>query len=409
LSLPNLRHKYDYHEKAGELNQQTLMQRTIFGIDHFLLQQNKFKHLRIALVTNDAALTSQNKQGRLALLKSSFNITKLFSPEHGIATKGIDGAYQGNAIDTITALPIISLYGDHLIPKEDDLADVELVLFDIPDVGCRFYTYLWTMTYIMEACALYDKPLVILDRPNPIGGDIKKTEGPMLDETCSSFIGRWNIPIRHCCTLGELALYFSASQNIKIDLTVIPITGWNRNKTSEENNFIFTPTSPAISTIETALCYPGTGLLEGFNVNEGRGTNNAFRIFGAPWMNSTALLEAVKDLQLTGVQFSEINYIPDTSLYSGETCYGLSFSVTDENLFRPVQTGISIIRKLLQLFPEHCSERLYKTVANPTGEKHLDKLTGVKNSYAKLKSENIISTGYEEEWKQKISPFLIYK
>mgnify|MGYP001423337244 CR=1 FL=1 len=384
------------------------MQKTIFGIDHFLLQKHEFGYRKIALVTNDVALTSQNELTRSALLNKGFNIIKLFSPEHGIAAKGIDGAFQDNTIDAVTALPVISLYGDHLMPGEEDLADVDLVLFDIPDVGCRFYTYLWTMTYVMEACALYDKPLIILDRPNPIGGDMKKAEGPMLDESCSSFIGRWSIPIRHCCTLGELAHYFSASQNIKTDLTVIPITGWNRNKTAAENNFHFTPTSPAISTIETALCYPGTGLLEGLHINEGRGTDKAFRIFGAPWLNSTVLIEEINDLQLPGVQFSEINYIPNSSLYSSETCYGLSISVTDENLFRPVQTGISIIWKLLLLFPEYCSERLYKTVANPTGEKHLDKLLGVKNSYVKLKSENIVSTGFEEEWQEKIAPFLIY-
>lgn len=384
------------------------MQKTIFGVDHFLLQQQQFGHRRIALVTNDAALTSQNELTRSALLRKGFNIIKLFSPEHGIAVKGIDGAYQGNTIDPVTVLPVISLYGNHLMPKEEDLADVDLVLFDIPDVGCRFYTYLWTMTYIMEACALHGKPLIILDRPNPIGGDMKKVEGPLLDKSCSSFIGRWSIPIRHCCTLGELALYFSASRNIKTDLTVIPITGWNRNKTSEENNFPFTATSPAISNIETALCYPGTGLLEGLNVNEGRGTGKAFRIFGAPWMNSTVLIEEINDLQLPGVQFSEINYTPNSSLYSSETCYGLSLSVTDENLFRPVQTGISIIRKLLLLFPKYCSDRLYKTVANPSGEKHLDKLLGVKDSYAKLKSDNIKSTGFEEAWQEKMTPFFIY-
>lgn len=384
------------------------MQKAIFGIDHFLQQENKYGHLRIALVTNDVALTSQNENTRSALLNKGFIIIKLFSPEHGIAAIGIDGTYQGNIIDPVTVLPVISLYGDHLMPKEQDLADVDLVLFDIPDVGCRFYTYLWTMSYVMEACALYDKPLVILDRPNPIGGDMKKVEGPFLDESCSSFIGRWNIPIRHCCTLGELALYFSAIHNIKTDLTVLPITGWTRNKTAAENNILFTPTSPAISDIETALCYPGTGLLEGLNVNEGRGTDKAFRIFGAPWMNSTVLLEKINELQLPGVQFSKIKYIPDSSLYSGETCYGLSISVTDENLFKPVQTGISIIRKLLFLFPEHCSERLYKTVANPTGVKHLDKLLGIKDSFARLRLENITSTGFEEEWKEKISPFLIY-
>ena len=381
------------------------MQKIIFGIDHLLLKQNRFKDLRIGLVTNNAALTSAKEQGRLVLLKKGFNIVKIFSPEHGLAAKAADGTYQSNSIDPLSNLPVISLYGDHLIPTAEDMADIDMLLFDIPDVGCRFYTYLWTMTYVMEACALYKRPLVILDRPNPIGGNIKKAEGPSLDEKCSSFIGRWNIPIRHSCTLGELATYFSVTRKMDIDLTVIHLTGWNRNQSVLENNFSFIPTSPAISSIETALCYPGTGLLEGININEGRGTNKPFTIFGAPWINASLLIDK---LNLPGVSFSEIRYSPTGSLYAGESCTGLSLLITDENIFRPVQTGIAIIQQLLLLFREQCSERLYKTVANPSGEKHLDKLLGIENSFSKLKAGHKISSELKNEWQEKITPFLLY-
>ena len=239
-----------------------------FGIDHFV-QQTKYKDKRLALVTNNAALTSQGIKTRIALQQNDFNIIKLFSHEHGLTATGADGTFIQNSIDSETGLPVTSLYGDHLAPTEKDLEDTDIVLFDIPDVGCRFYTYLWTMTYVMEACAAYNKLFILLDRPNPIGGNISMAEGPMLDEKyCSSFIGRWNIPIRHCCSPGELANYFAAKKIRSLQLDVIRITNWQRNKMTTS----FIPTSPAIQNITTALLYPGIGLLEGINVTEGRGT-----------------------------------------------------------------------------------------------------------------------------------------
>lgn len=385
------------------------MEKVLFGIDYLLLQKNKFQGYRLALATNNAATTSSGESSRIALLKADFAIAKLFSPEHGLTAQGEDGAYQNNSTDSLTQLPIISLYSEHLMPTAEDMVDIDMVLFDIPDVGCRFYTYLWTMTYVMEACALHNKPLVILDRPNPIGGDIDRAEGPMLDEkNCSSFIGRWDIPVRHSCTLGELAIYFSATRNIDIDLKVIPLKNWERNQLPSENNWRFNPTSPAISTIETALCYPGSGLFEGINVNEGRGSNKPFTIFGAPWINASLLLKKITTLNLPGVQFSEIQYAPSGSLYAGEICFGLSLLITNENTFLPVQTGITIIQNLFSLFPDQCRERLYKTVANPSGEKHLDKLLGIENSFLTLKEGNKISTDLKNDWKEKITPFLVY-
>lgn len=384
------------------------MQKTFSGLDHLLLQQNSFKNARIALVTNNAALTSGKEQCRVALLRKGFNIIKLFSPEHGLEAKGADGTYQSNSIDPLTLLPVVSLYGDHLMPTAEDVEGIDMIVFDIPDVGCRFYTYLWTMTYVMEACVLYNKPLVILDRPNPISGDMKKAEGPMLDEKCSSFIGRWNIPIRHSCTLGELATYFSATGKMNIDLSVIQLTGWERGCLPSENNYLFTPTSPAISTIETALCYPGMGLMEGVNVNEGRGSNNPFSIFGAPWINSSLLLSELRSQNLPGVLFKEIQFTAADSLYAGESCSGLSLLIANEKEFLPVQTGIAIIQQLLLLFPRHCAERKYKTRANPSGEKHLDKLLGVENSFSKLKAGERISGELKNEWQEKVTPFLLY-
>ncbi len=359
------------------------------------------------MVSNNAAKTAEGMHSRMALWQAGFTIVTLFSPEHGLATTGEDGSFQHNTSDPLTQLPVISLYGDRLLPTAEELAGIDAVLFDIPDVGCRFYTYLWTMTYVMEACAKSGKRLIILDRPNPISGNIQKAEGPMLEEkTCSSFIGRWSIPVRHCCTLGELATYFSATRKIDIDLEVVRVKNWNRNQLTAASSF--TPTSPAIATLATALCYPGMGLLEGITVNEGRGTPHPFTCFGAPWISNSFLLEKIEQQNLPGIKFSEIQYTPSGSLFSGEHCFGLSLTVTDDHAFMPVRTGITIIQQLLELYPGQCQERLYKTIANPSGEKHLDKLLGIENSILELKDGKQVTTDLTNEWEERITPFLLY-
>ena len=199
-----------------------------FGVDIILLNEPVWKNERIAILTNDAARTKTGINSRLALKDAGFNLTKIFSPEHGIQTTGEDGALIHDGHDTITGLPIISLYGKKIMPSEDDLKDIDILLFDVPDAGTRFYTYLWSMTYWIEAAAKYNKQVFILDRPNPLSGNQSMIEGPMLDETISSFIGRYNIPVKHQCTLGELALYFNTVQKWKANLQVIQCEGWNR-------------------------------------------------------------------------------------------------------------------------------------------------------------------------------------
>jgi uncharacterized protein YbbC (DUF1343 family) len=382
---------------------------TLFGVDVFLKQQAVYKNYRIGLVTNNAALTSDNELSRTAILKAGFNIVKLFSPEHGITAKAADGSFQDNSIDPVTSLPVISLYGDRLVPAEKDFSDIDFVVFDIPDAGVRFYTYLWTLTYISEACSTYNKPLIILDRPNPLGGDLSKAEGPMLDEQlCSSFIGRWNIPVRHSCTLGELATYFAQKRNINIELTIIKNENWKRNVLAG-TDWKFTPTSPAITDIETALLYPGMGLLEGIIINEGRGTNSPFKIFGAPWIDSKKLLRKFLNLSLPGIKAESISYTPSDSIYANEICHGLKLATTDADKFKPVLTGLELIKLIQNLFPDKCEERLYKTVANPTGKNHLDKLTGVFNSFEKLKNGALLQEYYTTgNWKEDIGPYLLY-
>jgi len=384
------------------------MQQILYGIDIFLQQAAVYKNKRIGFVTNDAAVTSRGTLSRLALLQCGFTIVKLFSPEHGISRSGDDGAAQQNHTDAVTRLPVISLYGTTLAPAAADLEDIDIMVFDIPDVGCRFYTYLWTMTYVMEACAQYHKPLIILDRPNPTGALLENAEGPFLDEAhCASFIGRWNIPVTHCCTLGELALYFRAQKMPDLTVEVITVQHYRRHHTAWQD-FTFVPTSPAIQNIQTALLYPGTGLLEGININEGRGTATPFTSCGAPWINKEALLLHWQQKQIPGITTTAVTYTPANGLYAGAICNGLAFEVTDGSLLRPVAMGMALLKTILELYPLHITERLYITAANPTGTKHLDKLLGVDHAFAKLKCGDIIPTAISGEWKNRIARYLLY-
>jgi len=381
------------------------MQQVTYGIDVFLQDPEVNKKSRFAIVTNNAAFTSARILSRLALVEKGFNLVKIFSPEHGISVKGADGLSQKDSIDIKTALPIISLYGDRLIPTEEDLKDIDIVLFDIPDVGCRFYTYLWTMTYVMEACAKYNKQLIILDRPNPISGNLEMAEGPILDEkNCASFIGRWSIPIRHSCTLGELATYFSNKKIKGLDLKVVPVKNWDRSQVTND----FYPTSPAIQNISTALVYPGMGLLEGINVNEGRGTDKPFTQFGAPWINAEELQVEMEDKKIPGIQIKPCSYVPIDSLYKNEICYGLELNLTDANKFHPVAFGTDLISVLFKLYSHQVKERAYVTNANPTGGGHLDKLLGIKNAFEFFRSNATVETDVFEYWQEEITNSLLY-
>jgi uncharacterized protein YbbC (DUF1343 family) len=378
----------------------------LFGIDILLTQAANYTAKRMALVCNNASLTKTGITTRAALLQKGFTLVKIFSPEHGLTATGEDGSFQKDIIDAITGLPVISLYGNRLAPLQKDLEDIDIVVFDIPDVGCRFYTYLWTMTHIMESCAANNKALIITDRPNPITGNLSLTEGPLLDEeNCSSFIGRYAIPVRHSCTLGELALYFAAIKIKNLRLTVIPVQNWQRNQSS---GFIFTPTSPAIQNQHTALLYPGMGLLEGINVNEGRGTNQPFNCCGAPWINENDLQIAFAKVNCPGISSQPITYIPDSGLYANEFCKGLQFFITDETAFRPVQTGIALIKTIIQLYPSHVTERLYPTLANPAGTMHLNKLLGIPDAFDKIKNISAYNFNIADEWTALMKEFLIY-
>lgn len=352
-----------------------------YGVDCLLARSPQWKKSPFALVTNSAAYTSSFEPTRAALLREGFALRKFFSPEHGLDVAGADGQAMRDGVDPLTGLPIISLYGEKLAPSVEDLSDVTHVLFDIPDVGSRFYTYLWTLTHVLESCAREGKKLIVLDRPNPLSGRFDLCEGPLLQEaSLSSFVGRWTMPVRHSCTLGELASYFNAVRNIGCELEVIRCEGWKRSQFASEWSACFTPTSPAIANFEAALHYPGLCFFEATNLSVGRGSSLAFRVVGAPWLDAQ---QAVREWQRSfqeDVFATAVTFCSQEGSYAGQKCNGVMLYAPEPGMYRPVRAGLLLLYLLRRLHSESFAWAAYPTNVNPTGAHHLDLLTGILQS-----------------------------
>ena len=384
-----------------------------FGIDIVLNKEPNWKMDRLAMLTNDAARTKTGMISRLALKNARFNLIKIFSPEHGIKTLGEDGAYMHDGIDEITGLPVISLYGEKYMPTEDDLKDIDVMLFDIPDAGTRFYTYLWSMTYWIEAAAKFNKKVIILDRPNPLSGNQSLTEGPMLDDTITSFIGRLNIPVKHQCTLGELALYFNATQSWNANLHIIQCEGWKREFLFYDWIMKWVNPSPALQNIEATLLYPGLCFFEATNVSVGRGTNYSFEWIGAEWMNIPAMMLVGKNILKEDLKIEHLS-LPITMDGNTKETNGIRIKIIEPKLYSAVMNGLIILKLIKDIHPKEFKWMPYKTNANPTGENHLSLLLGIPNAEAIFdlplqqwlqKMSVMIKV---DQWKKEIETYLLY-
>lgn len=326
--------------------------KTIPGIEVLLKDQKELiKGKRVGLITNPTGVDSK-LQSSVDLLNNDpdVKLTALYGPEHGVRGDAQAGEQVDSYIDEVTGLPVYSLYGKTKKPTPEMLKNVDVLVFDIQDVGTRFYTYISTLSYAMEAAAENHIPIIVLDRPNPIGG--QKVEGPVLDPAYSSFVGRYPIPLRHGMTMGELALLFNKEFNIHADLKVVKMKGWKRSDFFEKTALPFVMPSPNMPTEDTELVYPGTGLIEGTNVSEGRGTTRPFELIGAPFINSTDLAKKLNKAGLKGVSFRAASFIPTTSKYTGELCHGVQIYVTDKNKYNSVEAGLEIIRSIHELYPD---------------------------------------------------------
>lgn len=320
------------------------------------------KGKKIGLTTNHTGLLHDGTHLVDVLhKKNDVEIIALFGPEHGIRGDAPDGLSITHGADAKTGITVYSLYGKVNKPTKEMLKDVDILMFDIQDVGARFYTYISTLFYILQAGAENNIPVIILDRPNPING--VNVDGPILDMKYTSFVGIAPLPIMHGMTVGELAVYFNEEkllgENLKADLTVIKVETWQRVQYFNDIFDNWVNPSPNIPNLNAAIVYPGVCLIEGTNVSEGRGTYEPFLTIGAPFIDSEKLIEELNSLNIKGASFNGIEYIPveiqnmaNSPKYENETCNGIKIFITDRNSFEPVKFGVKLIYALHKLFPE---------------------------------------------------------
>lgn len=322
------------------------------GID--VLEKNDFdqlKHTRIGIVVNPASINRQIKPTLDILLKNHIQVRAIFSPQHGFYAEAQANMVERESfIDKRTGLPVYSLYGKERKPQPEMLEEIDLLLFDLQDIGSRYYTFIWTMALCMQACAEHKKKMIILDRPNPINGI--KIEGQVLDPEFSSFVGIYPIAARHGMTIGELALMFNQEFHIGCHLEIIQMKFWKRNMWYDETGLPWVFPSPNMPTLDTATVYPGICILEGTNLSEGRGTTKPFEIFGAPWLDNYLLKELIEKLDLPGVLFRPLSFIPTFDKWKGKLCRGLQIHILDRNQFLPFETAIAIVKYSKEIHPE---------------------------------------------------------
>ncbi len=312
------------------------------GLDILVHEQaNLLANRRVGLISMPAAVLPDLTLSLDALRRAGIHVTALFGPEHGFGGAALDGAHVGNATDPPTGLPIYSLYGAINEPSAEMLANVDVLVFDMQDVGVRFYTYLSTLFHVLCGAGKADKPVFVLDRPNPITGS--RVEGGPIAPGFESFVGIVDIPMRHGMTLGELARYINVEYGLNADLRVIKMDGWQREMWFDETALPWVPTSPAMPHLSTAILYPGMCLLEGTNLSLGRGTALPFEVCGAPWLDGYALAKALNELQLPGVRFRETVFTPSISNHAGSECRGVQVHVTDRESLRPVEMALHLI------------------------------------------------------------------
>lgn len=350
---------------------------------------------KCGLITNHTGVL-KDLTSTVDMLKEKCDLVALFAPEHGVRGDKQASADICTYTDEQTGLTVYSLYGSGLKEGEQALKTLDTVIFDIQDVGARFYTYAYTMTDAMKICAQNGVKFVVLDRPNPLGG--KTVEGAILDRKFSSFVGRFPTPTRCGLTIGEFAKMMNETENIGCDLNVIPMKNWKREMYFDETNLVFIQPSPNIPTVDTAFCYVGTCIFEGSNLSEGRGTTKPFEMIGAPWLNAKKVIEKVGKQQ--GVILRECSFTPTFSKFKDEFCKGIQLHITNRDEFCPVEVGLRIYQAIRETHKEF----------EPNG--FMAKLVGtdeVLNSNFDV--EKFISKQKEKaiEWQEKSKKWYLYE
>jgi uncharacterized protein YbbC (DUF1343 family) len=338
----------------------------LFDDDTVALVRNR----RVGLVTNHSGVDGDLIATADRLHNTpGVELALLFGPEHGIRGDAEDGVTVTTGVDVRTGVSAVSLYGERRQPSADELAQIDVLLFDIQDVGVRFYTYLYTMSLSMVACAQAGVPFVVLDRPNPLGGI--NVAGNILDPAFASFVGLYPIPVRYGLSIGELARLFNSEFDIGVELHVVDMLGWQRQMRWEDTGIPWVAPSPNMPTPSTAGVYPGMCFFEGTNVSEGRGTTSPFEQVGAPYIDGFELADHLNQLQMPGALFRPVFFRPAFGKHEGETCRGVQLHVVEEPEFCPVRAGFSALAATRHLWPDDFEWR-----TNASGIHNFDKLAG---------------------------------
>jgi uncharacterized protein YbbC (DUF1343 family) len=321
---------------------------TLTGID--VLEAQKFAPLvgkRVGLITNQTGV-DRNRRSTIDLLAHApgVKLVALFSPEHGI--RGVADERVPSATDAATGLPVYSLYGDNVRPTDAMLAGLDALVFDMQDAGVRFYTYVTTMGYAMEAAAQHHLAFYVLDRPDPLGGE--RVEGPMLDPDRTNFVGYFPMPVRMGMTLGEMAQMFNAENKIGCDLHVISMQNWSRSDWFDDTGLPWVNPSPNLRTANASILYPGLEILQAGGVSVGRGTDRPFEQIGAPWILSAEFAATMNRRSVPGVRFEPVQFTPDSGMYKGEKCEGASIVITDRASLESMRVGIEVASALARLY-----------------------------------------------------------
>ncbi len=379
------------------------------GLDIFLERAYKsFEGKRIGLVTN---MTGVNQvlvpSIDLFYEHSGVFLTALYAPEHGIRGDAKEGETVKSTTDPYTNLPVFSLYGETKKPTENMLDMVDVLVFDLQDIGARYYTFIYTMAYLMEACQDHGKQFVVLDRPNPISGEA--LEGNLVEENVRSFVGLLPIPNRHGMTVGELSLLFKYEFGYSCDLTVIQMEGWRRHMYFDDTGLFWVSPSPNTTNIDMTTLYPGTCLFEGTNLSEGRGTTRPFEVVGAPFMDGYKLARAFNEKNVPGILARPTSFIPTYQKYKDDVCNGIQLHIANRYEVNAFKTGVLLLEIVAQLYPNQ-----FEFTQHTNGKYFFDLLAGTK----KLKDDivNGRSTAFFSECNEQLKgfqenrePYLLYK
>lgn len=379
------------------------------GLARLVAHPESLKGQRIGLVTHPGAVLPNMVHAVDALLGAGLELTAIFGPEHGLDGSHADGKPVSHAVDARTGLPVYSLYGPGAEPAPPMLQNVDVLVFDLQDVGARFYTFISTLYYVLRGAGKAGKPVLVLDRPNPINGN--EIEGPPIEPGFESFVGVVALPIRHGLTTAELARYLNAEHHLGAKLTVVELEGWKREMWWDQTGLPWVPLSPAMPQFATACVYPGMCLVEGTSLSEGRGTSLPFEIAGAPWLDGYALARTLRQPNLPGVLFRPAHFIPAASKHAGVVCHGVQLHVANRSLFRPVRMALHVLGAARDQDRDRFRVREPSVEGRPCA---LDLLTGstlVRDGLEQGWHAEEITAGwgdYEAEFAVKRRPYLLY-